>query len=296
MKLSSSFFKQQGQTWIIRAPGHSDLPSLSASSLSFLPVPRAISPGEDHPSWLPKQAGHPMISDSFRSDVSVAHTNSNDCVCVRLPVHIYVPNRGSVCMCKNTVHHPVSSRLSNPGLQCIPFSQEPRRSSSVLFRPQLVLCISGWWLTPRLSRLVVHSSDQMFPPSQRGKVDANDSYRCVFLCVCVCVRASYAMMCRAVSSVQQIKAPDSLSLIFLYKIYDCGENWAHTHTHIFQEYQCLVKFVEYKYFNFSFELINLKIFKCSLKTWTSLLHLHVCLKKCVIQSVYGSKGGWVFCF
>lgn len=53
----------------------------------------------------------------------------------------------------NTVHHSVSSSLSNPGLQCILLSQDPGRSTD----------------------LVVYLSDKMFSPSWQGKGDADNS-------------------------------------------------------------------------------------------------------------------------
>ena len=71
--------------------------------------------GEDRSSRLSKQPGHPVISDSFRSNMSVARTNSNSCSCM-----CACTGMGRGVHALDTVHHPVSSRPSNPGLQCIP--------------------------------------------------------------------------------------------------------------------------------------------------------------------------------
>lgn len=88
-------------------------------ALFLFPAPSLM--GENHPSHLPKQPGHPMISDSFSSNISVAHTMSNGCACLLLCMcrHMW----GNVCTCYK---HCISSCKQ----QAIkPTSPEPPRFS-----------------------------------------------------------------------------------------------------------------------------------------------------------------------
>lgn len=52
-------------------------PSCSPSLCSTFPSPCPSSHGQNHLSGLPKQASHPMIGDSFRSEMSVTCVVSN---------------------------------------------------------------------------------------------------------------------------------------------------------------------------------------------------------------------------
>lgn len=137
--------------------GHSDLPSLTLSSKTTFPVLCTISPGENHSSRLPKKPSHPMISDSFRSNISVGHTLSGGCVLVCL------------CICPstyeemfvhtlNTVYHPESSGLSNPGLQCLLISQGTMQKV-ISFLPPPTAFVGIMTVTDTWSCLVVYLFD-----------------------------------------------------------------------------------------------------------------------------------------
>lgn len=160
--------------------GHCDLPTpVLHFKKHFSYSLHHLSRGENHPSRLPKQPGHPMISDSFSSNKHVAHTVSNGCACLLLCMcrHMW----GNVCTCYK---HCISSCKQ----QAIkPTSPEPPLFSWTMWKlisclpPLLVLWISEWRLTPE----VVYSMSE-----EKGKV----SY--VWLCVCVRGASLFIFSCR----------------------------------------------------------------------------------------------------
>lgn len=101
-----------------------------------------------------------MISDSFRSNISVAHTISRGCA--RLFQRMFEPRWGNVCVC-------FKHRISSCKLQAIQpqvsnwflITQEPGRSSLVPIHPWVFTWI--WeMVTDTWGCLVVHSSDHVF--------------------------------------------------------------------------------------------------------------------------------------
>lgn len=141
-----------------------------------------------------------MISDSFRSNISVAHTISSGCACLFL--HMSKHRWGNVCAC---FKHCISSckRQAIKPRSPVPshFSGTTQRLISSLPPPTGFVDIR--MVTDTWSRLVVYSSDQMFPPSQRGEViRVAGVFVCVHLktwCVSVCLVSSINAQSRLLS-------------------------------------------------------------------------------------------------